>query len=667
MIIKVRPVSYAIVDGELPQGMSFSTTTGRVTGFIDPSAFVAVPQWQTPSARLGAFNEGDEIEPIQIEAILPEESDSTELTYTVVDGFRNNQGLPWGLTLHPQTGVIQGTIADLKNPLSLSWLPEEEPAFVTPEGSIGTFTELDTVGEVFVEATPYGERTLLYSISTGNLPWGLTLDTYTGELSGTVFRLNTLEDIPVATPKPLWLTNSGAIISVDENAEVEAAIKAVPRLGTKLNYKIIGGGLPWGLKLDQATGDITGTTAGIKTPVPMELPAYQQPKWRTDSGRIVTVGENDNVSFKINVLPFNDRNVYLTIVSGFLPPGLIMTNLGQVSGKVMPLDRIPAGFTLRPKPSWTTTEGALGIYDEDETVTLSINATPNLGTTINYKIIGGGLPWGIRLNQNTGAITGKTKEIKTPESPFAPVEEKPVWVSPASSSVEYTELQEIAPIQFTATPVESRKVTYSAVNLPWGLSMTNDGLVTGKLARLEVLPEGFEHETRPEWSTEAGSLGATTEKSGFGASISASGSNVRYKIVEGGLPWGLRLDQSSGSIFGTTQTILQSVPTDTNELPTFSVAENTDIGTVTRGQGFSYSIGATAGAGRSITSIDVVPSSAITSALPLGLTMTTGGSISGTVDIEAQVGIYTVEISATDSFGAFASVHVLINVQQEAS
>ena len=131
---------------------------------------------------------------------------------------------------------------------------------------------------VYYSATVEVNTTSAFHVElTGDLPPGLTLDPWTGEISGVpdfvgpevvTFTFSLTFTIPdegksetrefsiTVTPWPriISLTVDDAVIGVPYSDTLQATGGAMPR-----NWSIVGGGLPAGLTLDPATGIISGT------------------------------------------------------------------------------------------------------------------------------------------------------------------------------------------------------------------------------------------------------------------------------------------------------------------------------------------------------------------------------------------------------------------------
>ncbi|MNR91949.1 putative Ig domain protein [compost metagenome] len=408
-----RPVVYSLVGGVLPPGLSLNTATGGVRGMINPADFLDAPVWNTASGSLGNWEEFDVVDPITLSASL--QGDATSLVYTVMEGYRNNRGLPWGITLDPYTGVISGTLLELRDPTSATWTPEEEPQWVTAAGKLASYDELAEVTGLSVQATPYGSRVLRYSIERGAIPWGLEMATTTGAFSGTIRRLKVLGGVPIIEPKPRWLSPP-SIGTVDELKTANFAILAQPRLGNKVTYYIRSGGLPWGLSLNAATGAITGTALRLRAHDGFTWNPAQSPVWETPSGSILSTEELSVIDMPtaFEATAYQTRTLRFEVTNGQLPWGLEVTPAGAITGSIAQLQRIDNQVhIIEPKPTWGTSAGNIGVFNELEAgVNVQLAATANRGTTIRYNIREGGLPWGLYLDPTTGTIAGSIAQIK---------------------------------------------------------------------------------------------------------------------------------------------------------------------------------------------------------------------------------------------------------------
>jgi hypothetical protein len=152
------------------------------------------PVWQYSSGSLGTFSEGSAITPLTALATDPENS---SLTFSITSG-----ALPSGLSLNTSTGVISGTptgissnttysftvsVTDGSNTLSrnFSILINSVVTWSTTSGNIGTvYPDITSVFSYTLLANALA-NTPSYSVTSGSLPTGLSLDSSTGVISGT--------------------------------------------------------------------------------------------------------------------------------------------------------------------------------------------------------------------------------------------------------------------------------------------------------------------------------------------------------------------------------------------------------------------------------------------------------------------------------------------------
>lgn len=347
-------LTYEIVSGDLPIGTRLDPK-GLIMGSIYFENLLNAPTWVTPEGELADVTVGDEIESIVLEA-TPKDEDEFIVSYSLVDEYQTNKGLPWGLRLDAATGEIYGTIFPLRKPGAISWKLEELPIWETEGGLLATFDELEAVS-LSLEASPVDELgSLKFTVVEGYLPWGLTLDVDTGEIVGTVNRLRETSGIPEMTPKPTWNTPRGNLALFDELDEVFITINATPNLGDSLKYMIISGGLPWGLSLDPTTGVISGTIDHLKTVEPL-VELTPKPSWITATN-LGTFGLEETVDTGVLASPqLGDEIVTYSIVKGYLPWGLVLdAETGEIAGTIDPTTKV-GSYTFIVKA-----EDSLGAY-----------------------------------------------------------------------------------------------------------------------------------------------------------------------------------------------------------------------------------------------------------------------------------------------------------------
>ena len=170
------------------------TNTSNLFGFLPDALYInASPVWQTASGSLGTF--GEQVA-MSVSAIA---TDDSTITYSLASGST----LPSGITLNSSTGLISGTLPDVATnttytftinasdgsnpaiPRTFSFVSNAAPVWSTASGSLGAFNE-GTVINLSVAATDASDS-VSYSLASGSsLPSGITLNSSTGVISGTL-------------------------------------------------------------------------------------------------------------------------------------------------------------------------------------------------------------------------------------------------------------------------------------------------------------------------------------------------------------------------------------------------------------------------------------------------------------------------------------------------
>jgi hypothetical protein len=170
------------------------TNPSNLFGIIPDALYInAVPVWQTASGSLGTVSDNFAI---SVSAVATD-SDST-VTYSLASG----SSLPAGVTLNSSTGVISGTAPDVTSnttytftinasdgvnpavPRTFSFVVNAAPTWVTASGSLGTFTSTSNINITLSATDP--TDTVTYSLFSGSLPSGISLNSSTGVISGTL-------------------------------------------------------------------------------------------------------------------------------------------------------------------------------------------------------------------------------------------------------------------------------------------------------------------------------------------------------------------------------------------------------------------------------------------------------------------------------------------------
>ena len=273
--------------------------------------------------------------------------------------------LPAGLSINSSTGRITGTVSETGNYSFSIRATTDDGKYYNEASFSGVINEItswidNTLANINYNSSysdsilAYGVPSPTYSISSGALPSGITLNSVTGSLSGlttssgsysfTIKAENLSSSIAqsftgtVQSP-PSWSDQTlGAIIQGIVYSD------GVSATGTAtITYSVYSGSLPSGLSLNSSTGAITGTT-----------------------------GSTGSYSFTIRAT--NSWGYIEKVFSG----------------------------TIYTAPAWTDSTIANMIYGQAYSDTVAASGYP----AVTYSISTGALPSGIALNSSTGAITG---------------------------------------------------------------------------------------------------------------------------------------------------------------------------------------------------------------------------------------------------------------------
>lgn len=339
-----------------------------------------------------------------------------KLRYTIQSG-----SLPNGMTLNPDTGAITGSPGWDALGLGPTWTG---PA----AGSLGSYNEGDTIPNVTFSSTS-NKGPVVYSLASdqNRLPWGLSFNSVTGVLSGTIAPLKQrTKEMASTSDGPTWTIPFGTIANYDVDDVASFKLTATP-IGTRTIkfFQVIDGALPWGLKLDGPSGNITGTVGQLKNPgAYVDVPKLPTPVWVSPVD-LITVNEFDNVNVSLAATPATGRSMAKYVVrSGGLPWGLrLNTQTGAITGTLIEsrqLNDAPYYDTTK-NPTFNDTVGginqtvvdggSIGSYTKGAAVsaTFSFQGTNTNQSQLNYHIASGTVPRGLSLNAATGALSGTIK------------------------------------------------------------------------------------------------------------------------------------------------------------------------------------------------------------------------------------------------------------------
>ena len=496
--------------------------------------------------------------------------------------------------------------------------------------------------------TPY-----TWSVTSGALPAGLTLNTSSGQISGTpvappgtatfTIELKDSETPAVTTSKAFSITiSTGLTITTTSLPNATAGFAYAQTLSaaggtTPYTWSITTGALPSGLTLGATSGAITGTpsatgtasftvevtdaTGATATPAKLAIDVVPAPSITTNSP---LPNATAGLIYSQTLAATGGTPPYKwSVSSGTLPAGLSLSTSGAITGT--PLVAGSNSFTVQLTDNLNATASKAFSLTVISTLTISTSPTLPAGEAgVSYAGAGlaatGGAPpytWSV----TAGALpTGMTLT--------------------AAGSVSGTP-SESGTYNFTAQVTDSNKVTDSAafsLTIAPALQISNASALTG------------------------GSLGAP-----YSQTLTATGGVTPYTwaLTAGALPTPLVL-ASNGAITGTpnktgtftfTATVTDALKGSASRQFTMIITAGLSVSTpalpvATVGTPYSQTLTASGGTAPYTWAVTV-------GSLPSGLSLSPGGSISGN---PSMAGSATFTVQVTDSLGSQASAQFTITV-----
>ena len=692
-------VSYAVTSGTLPAGINLNTTTGELTG--TPTAL-----YTTASVTITATNTGgtqDITFNITVNDVGPSALAYSSATYsweknqTVVSETPTSSGgpvvsyavtsgsLPSGINLNTSTGELTGTPTAVYSTSSVTitatntggsdsvtlslTVEDERPSSLSYANAPFTWTKDSAItGQTPTNA---GGTITSYAVTSGSLPTGISLNSTTGELTGTPTALYTTASVTITGTNASGTTDASFNITVNAQAPANISYASAPFTWTKdsaitgqtptgntggavVSYAVTSGTLPTGINLNATTGELTGTPTAIYSTASVTITA-------------TNTGGTQDITFNISVNDEAPANISYTnapftwtkdsaitgqtptgntggavvsyaVTSGSLPSGInLNTSTGELTGtptvvystssvtitatntggtqditfNITVNDVAPANLTYSSAPfTWT----------KDSAITGQTPTGNTGGAVVSYAVTSGSLPSGINLNTSTGELTG------TPTAIY----------STASATITATNTGGTQDITFNITVNDEAPANLSYANAPF--TWTKDSTITGQ--------------------TPSGNTG---------------GAVVSYAVTSGSLPTGINLNTTTGELTGTPTALYPSASvtiTATNtggtQDITFNITVN-DVAPSALAYGsatYSWEKNQTVVSETPTSSGGPVVSYAVTSgSLPSGINLnTTTGELSGTSTVVYSTA--SVTITATNTGGS-DSVTLSLTVEDE--
>lgn len=272
-------------------------------------------------------------------------------------------------------------------------------------GSLGTYVESSPLSVITTSIFSSNNSPVSFSISSGSLPPGISLNTTSGEISGSTinlgltttynFSIEATDGQNVSSRNfSITITDSGPVWQTPQQLQVFAkdvpyatTVEALENDGNQVSYSLLSGSLPTGLSVDASSGVISGVPSSFakaiftlratdvvsgsysdrQFTIPNEVPAWQTPS----TFDVYT----DSNSIQLSATDDSELTSLYSIMSGSLPSGMTLSSSGVLSGGSSLSDGQTATFVIRA----TDTNG--GYSDKEFTVTTRSRLYPFVSHT----------------------------------------------------------------------------------------------------------------------------------------------------------------------------------------------------------------------------------------------------------------------------------------------
>ena len=458
--------SFSVLNGTLPSGLQLNGNTGVISGIPSSMVFDKLVTVKAENALgfktttvaftillpITSFSYPNSVYnlPKNKPVFLSPSTTGDSVTYSL------SGALPLGLSFITANGTISGTPSQTVINQSVS---------VKAENGLGSMTALLTFSvvasitsfsyspnafviarnEVFSIAASTDAEVPTFSVSSGTLPQGLSLNPTTGSIVGTPSQSvsNSLVGIKVANAVSYKTTSlTFTVVLPLTSFTYPQSTNVIPKskefslspsvIGDIASISITNGSLPSGLQLNEHTGLITGTPFTTVYNHAATVRAENELGFKTTTITFTVLEQIASFSYplsqyvltrnqRISIVPtFTGDSVTFSISHGSLPTGLSLNTLdGTISGT--PSDSIlsPITITVTATNSIGSKSTSLTIrvltkpmafYYSDAVFLFSVNDPVSIvptaeGDLIEYSLQGS-LPEGLQLDKETGIISG---------------------------------------------------------------------------------------------------------------------------------------------------------------------------------------------------------------------------------------------------------------------
>jgi streptogramin lyase len=388
---------------------------------------------------------------------------TTPYTYAVSAGT-----LPAGTNLNTSTGTVSGTpttagafsytikVTDSGSPFQTA--QQTSSGRIAPATLTLTFTYSATtqVGQAYSQTNVAGGGTTpyTYTLLTGPLPAGTTLNASTGTVSGTPTTAGyfnytikvtdssspaqTALQVVIGLITPATLTLASTASSTTQVGRSYSQTNVAGGGTTPYTYSVSAGTLPAGTTLNSSTGTVSGTpTTAVAFSYTIKVTDSSSPAQtatQASSGTItpatLTLAATASATTQVgqsysqtNVASGGTTPYTYSVSAGTLPTGTTLnTSTGTVSGT--PTTAVAFSYTIKvtdsSSPAQTATQASSGtITPATLTLAATASATTQVGQSYSqtnvasggtapytYSLSAGTLPAGTTLNISTGTVLG---------------------------------------------------------------------------------------------------------------------------------------------------------------------------------------------------------------------------------------------------------------------
>lgn len=640
----------------LPSGLSIDPSTGQITGTPGAAGTSSVTVTVTDS---GSPTPQTVSKTFSLTILVPLSITTTALPSGVINVAYSATvnatggvppyswsaaGLPAGLAINASTGQITGTptaagSASVTITVTDSSTPTARTATKTLSLVISSGLSITTAslpngiaGTAYAALVEAAGGTQPYSWAATGLPAGLTINAATGVISGiptaagasnvtitvtdsTVPQQSASKTLTLTVLTQLVITTASlpsGMVGTSYSATVAATGGATP-------YQWSATGLPAGLTIHGATGEISGTPAaagGFPVVITVTDSAAPTPQTATKSLNLVV----NPAGLAITTTSLPDGMVgagysSAAIATGGLPPytwsatglpaGLtINTSTGQITGTPAAAGVSSVTITVQdssiPTPQTATKTFSLSIVPPPLVITTSMlpNGVVNTAYSAPVQAAGGtapyawsavDLPAGLAINPTTGQITGTPTAVGRVTATITVTDSS----SPALTTSKSLSINIVTALTITTTSLPTGLVgaaysatvaaaggvapySFSATGLPAGLSIdAASGQITGTPSAAgtssvtitvtdtgtpnpQTVNKAFSLVIAAPLTITTTSLPSGVRGAPYAATVTATGGVAPYTWAATGLPPGLSINPSTGQISGTPTTVTTS-------------------------------------------------------------------------------------------------------------